>query len=182
MPSHQFKKLSQLPTLEPGDPFDLPRLLEPGEMTMVQSTPSPWMLRVTPLAPASSDRMEGVLRPKRPSSAASKASHGAVSLPKRRLEPWKFERKGGSTMMHSFFSCIFPMVLKDSIGSYNWFYIFRRSKSKPSGWWRTSRGMEWPALKDIFLQSDFRLKGENRGHNHKIIVPIYREIKQYIQM
>lgn len=42
--------------------------------------------------------------------------------------------------------------------------------------------MEWPALKDIFLQSDFRLKGENRGHNHKIIVPIYREIKQYIQM
>ena len=29
--------------------------------------------------------------------------HGAVSLPKRRLEPWKFERKGGSTMMHSFF-------------------------------------------------------------------------------
>lgn len=162
--------------------FDLPRLLEPGEMTMVQSTPSPWMLRVTPLAPASSDRMEGALRPRRPSSAASKAAMGPCHSPKRRLEPWKFERKGGSTMMHSFFSCIFPMVLKDSIGSYNWFYIFRRSESKPSGWWRTSRGMEWPALKDIFLQSDFRLKGENRGHNHKIIVPIYREIKQYIQM
>lgn len=115
---------------------------------------------------------------------------GDIKTSKRRpchspKEGWNLESlkgRGAPQWCIVFFPCIFPMVLKDSIGSYNWFYIFRRSKSKPSGWWRTSRGMEWPALKDIFLQSDFRLKGENRGHNHKIIVPIYREIKQYIQM
>ena len=67
-------------------------------MTMVQSTPSPWMLRVTPLAPASSDRMEGVLRPRRPSSAASKAGRhqnkamGPCHSPK---EGWNLESLKG---------------------------------------------------------------------------------------
>ena len=98
MPSHEFKCVATS-NLGTGPSFDLSsRLLELGEMTMVQSTPSPWMLRVTPLARASSDRMEGALRPKRPSSAASEAgdiktSHGAVSTPPK--EGWNLESLKG---------------------------------------------------------------------------------------
>ncbi len=64
---------------------------------MAQSTASPWMLRVTLPARASSARMESALRPKRPSSAASKAGrvHQPCS-PQEKVGTLKvlFERKG----------------------------------------------------------------------------------------